>query len=322
MRQTHPVPSYVVVLAVLATAGVTGYAMLKAGLPPSWATKKPATLVGAPQFWTPWAAANPATGPGELAPIPLPGFMGPPGAPAQPGAFLPVGGPTVVHMVRPDTLPAHGDRGVCTQCHSILDTKGAPIAAIRSYSPLYHDFRGVCVNCHAINVAPTQASAPVAAAQPKAATPATAPTEAEFLGMELSPLTPVTATQFNIPADTRGLVVVEAEAQAATVGLKPGDVLLSVDGTPVRTLTDFFQVTRNGTLTSATLEVWRAGQRMAVKLTATPPTPPANATQGATQAQGTPPAAQTPQAGLAPPLQVNPIPTVKTPSPAKTSSSF
>jgi serine protease Do len=133
---------------------------------------------------------------------------------------------------------------------------------------------------------------------PAAALPATA-AEAEFLGMELAPLSQLTAAQFSIPAGTQGLVVVEAEAQAAVAGLKPGDVLVAVNEQPVRTLAEFFQVTRNGALNAARLEVLRGGRTWALELSSATPAAPVRPGAG-------------PEAGpgrQGPPLQVNPIPT-------------
>jgi len=60
-----------------------------------------------------------------------------------------------------------------------------------------------------------------------------APEEAAHLGMRLRPLTPEEREQAGVSA---GLVVEEARGGAAEAGIQPGDVILSVDGTPVQSV--------------------------------------------------------------------------------------
>ncbi len=57
--------------------------------------------------------------------------------------------------------------------------------------------------------------------------------EAAHLGMRLRPLTPEEREQAGVSA---GLVVEEASGRAAEAGIQPGDVVLSVDGTPVQSV--------------------------------------------------------------------------------------
>ncbi len=57
--------------------------------------------------------------------------------------------------------------------------------------------------------------------------------EAAHLGMRLRPLTPEEREQAGVSA---GLVVEEAGGRAAEAGIQPGDVILSVDGTPVQSV--------------------------------------------------------------------------------------
>ncbi len=57
--------------------------------------------------------------------------------------------------------------------------------------------------------------------------------EAAHLGMRLRPLTPEEREQAGVSA---GLVVEEAAGRAAEAGIQPGDVVLSVDGTPVQSV--------------------------------------------------------------------------------------
>jgi predicted metalloprotease with PDZ domain len=136
--------------------------------------------------------------------------------------------------------------------------------------------------------------------------------------MELSPISQITATQFSIPAGTQGLVIVEAEGAAALAGLKPGDVLIGLNGVAIRNMTEFFQATRNGTATSANLDLLRAGQRVAITLSAAAPAQP-----GATAAlPAAAPAQPTRNTIAAPALQVNPIATLAPPAPARAPSTF
>ncbi len=121
-----------------------------------------------------------------------------------------------------------------------------------------HEYRGVCTNCHRLPdpgriILPpyvTPAEVAVAAVRPTVAFPTTTPakvaTEGEWLGLEVTPITPLTARQYGIPERIQGLVVAEAEAQAATAGIRAGDMLLSINGMPIAQMTDFFQATRTG----------------------------------------------------------------------------
>jgi serine protease Do len=53
---------------------------------------------------------------------------------------------------------------------------------------------------------------------------------ASHLGMKLRPLTPAERSQVGVPG---GLVVEESSGRAADAGIQQGDVVLSVNGTPV-----------------------------------------------------------------------------------------
>ena len=55
----------------------------------------------------------------------------------------------------------------------------------------------------------------------------------ERLGLALRPLNPEERQQAGVPG---GLVVEDAQGRAAEAGIQPGDVVLSVDGTPVQTV--------------------------------------------------------------------------------------
>jgi serine protease Do len=61
------------------------------------------------------------------------------------------------------------------------------------------------------------------------------------LGMTLQDLTPRTAYQFDLPRGTKGPVVVDVEAgePAEKAGLRPGDVVVSVNGNPIAGVAEF-----------------------------------------------------------------------------------
>jgi len=109
---------------------------------------------------------------------------------------------------------------------------------------------------------------------PQTAAAAPVAIEGEWLGIEVTPITTLTARQYAVPEGTQGLVIAEAEAQAAVVGLKAGDVVVAINGMPTPQMTAFFQATKNGTMTQGAVEFLRKGQRMIVNLTQTV-TPPA-----------------------------------------------
>ncbi|MEA3151422.1 MAG: serine protease Do, partial [Gammaproteobacteria bacterium] len=54
------------------------------------------------------------------------------------------------------------------------------------------------------------------------------------LGLALRPLSPEERREAGVPG---GLVVEDAQGRAAEAGIQPGDVVLSVDGTPVQSVT-------------------------------------------------------------------------------------
>jgi hypothetical protein len=211
-----------------------------------------------------------------------------PGIAATQGSGLLVAGATGPPVIPAGAVAPHTDRGVCTNCHMVVSSRQNPIPAISANSTMPHEFRGVCSNCHRLaiqggpNTNPyrTQAATPVAAVRqvvtPGTMAPARTATEGEWMGLEVTPITPLTARQYGVFDGTPGLVVAEAEGQAATVGIRAGDVVVSVNGVPITYMADFFQATRNGTLTQGVVEVVRQGQRLSVNIAQA--TNPASAT--------------------------------------------
>jgi hypothetical protein len=192
----------------------------------------------------------------------------------------PVGLPGVP-AIRWGTPRPHGDRGPCVDCHTVTMGNGRPMPNIQSFSSMPHEFRGVCNNCHRIDGSPT--GNPVAAVRPVigemqmipgagvpqnmmgaqgpmgAAGLAAGPREADWRGLEVRP-------------SPTGVTVTKAEGAAGRSGLARGDVLVSLNASPIQTVADFVQATQNGRLNSGTMIVMRDGQRMAFELTAPPAT--------------------------------------------------
>lgn len=217
----------------------------------------------------------------------------------QPLPGQPPAGTGGAPVIRAGAVPAHADRGVCTACHTVVGAAGAVLPAVSGSSVMLHGYRGVCSNCHRIAgpqppvqlggptaptpgvpwatavpplaaaVPPLAAAAPpfaaaapplAAAAPPFAAAAPFAPTEGEWLGLEVSPITGLTANQYRLPPGSRGLVVAEAEAQAQAAGLRAGDVVVAIDGIPITDMVTFFQATRSGSLAQGTVRLQREGR--------------------------------------------------------------
>jgi serine protease Do len=85
-------------------------------------------------------------------------------------------------------------------------------------------------------------AAPAAAPAPKPAPPPAPPAPASVtgLGLTLSDLTPSLQSKYNLPADTRGVLItgVAPNSVAARQGLAAGDVILQLGGSPVGRIGD------------------------------------------------------------------------------------
>ncbi len=259
------------------------------------------------------------------APQPLP-------SPSPEGGWArPVAGVMGAPPIAAGAQPPHADRGTCTSCHQVVSARGTPMPAIAPGTPLPHANVGQCRNCHVVqpavsnqqNAVPQPPVAPVAGfpalgpygsfvagAQPPPAgapaSPAVAPpppppqqpTEAEWMGLEVSP-----------GKTGGGVVVAGAEATAARAGMTAGDVISSINGARITTMLDFTTATDNGRLAQGTVVVKRGTQRLAFELgtsPATPPlTPPAAPPLGAMPGAmpgAVPPGYATPSAAAAPPV--------------------
>lgn len=90
--------------------------------------------------------------------------------------------------------------------------------------------------------------------------------EAVWIGMTASPMDAETAAALGIPRDMGGVVVREVDGIAKKAGIRHGDVLLGINGEPVRGIADFTQLVRRADLPKqgAQLDIIRGGVRMPV----------------------------------------------------------
>ncbi len=218
-------------------------------MPPQMAT-------GAPQFVTP---------PQQLMAPPvvqLPQSM----TVAAPGQQVAVRGAPVI--IAGSQRP-HLDRGPCTTCHTVVRPNGARMPTIRSDAIMPHPYPGgLCINCHTTvpRIGPlTGVALPSVMQAPPAPKP-----DANWKGMEVQPITSLTAMQFNTPAGINGVVVTEVEGAAQRAGMRMGDVVMSVNGAPVTDVMSFNAATNNGTLPEGTAQVLREGALVEVPIIAPP----------------------------------------------------
>ena len=275
-------PRLVVVLVVIATGAATVWAATKMGpLGPytSWDRAQQAVQ----QVWTPRGQAPQAAltqMPPQVAQQPAnaapqqPNVSAPQPTATQSQAAAPTNDPlfplvddsaarTVglpgVPTILWGTPRPHRDRGPCVNCHTVATGDGQRVPTIFSFSAMPHEYRGVCNNCHQISVAGFGGNlvAGIRAAEPADAQLQMqmqgAANEGEWRGMEVS-------------AASQGVVITKADGAAARAGAQPGDVVDSINGVAVRSMTDFIQVTLNGDLQQGTMIARRNGQRMAFEL--------------------------------------------------------
>ena len=88
------------------------------------------------------------------------------------------------------------------------------------------------------------------------------------VGLALSPLTPGLARELEVPAEQGGLVVtgVAPDGAAAESGLRPGDVLRSVNGSRVSSVSDVRQALRASSDRPALLLINRQGNSLYLAL--------------------------------------------------------
>ncbi len=284
MARGGGMPGWFIGLAVLAAGGVT-FLVLKDRL----------FANSAPEAVGPVAPLAAPLGAPLAAPLYPPAPAGQPVALRPPLAATAAARPGTPPAIRAGAQPGHADRGTCTSCHLVVDGRGAPVPAISALSTMRHPYRGVCSNCHRLVTAiggadpapaaygglaaaappaaspsfvppssPPLASAPpaapaVAAPPPLAVAAPSAAPATTLLGLELAPVTPVSAARFGLPAASTGLLVTGTSAEAAASGLRPGDLLLSLHGLRTADAEGLALAQRQAPSTGAVVEVLRAG---------------------------------------------------------------
>ena len=68
--------------------------------------------------------------------------------------------------------------------------------------------------------------------------------EGHWLGMEVIPLVPELAKEFNIPANTKGILIDEIALESAESGVLAGDMVVAVDGYATPDIYAFTEATR------------------------------------------------------------------------------
>lgn len=280
-RSKSKIPGWFVGLAVLVTAGLTGWAVFKKS-GGTWPDQTGSLPMQVTEVFSPTVAAM------------------------NPNSFQKVAGTRQVPVIRTGSVPKHRERGACTLCHTVVDALGKAIPSIGTMARLPHNYnKGLCINCHkvgsnqsssmggfgtlAAGQAPAPAPGPLASPQAGAARGALPPlstfarqqrrqpTEGAWLGMEVVPITRLTAVQYGIPANMRGLVVAEAEGQAAISGVRAGDVVVAANGIPVSEMRTFLQATGGGKQQAGSVDLMRSGRFLKVVLGQAPRV---NAVQG------------------------------------------
>jgi hypothetical protein len=262
--ETKPrIPGWFVALAVLLTAGCTVWAIFQ-NSGGTWPDQSRSLPMRVTELFSPTVAAT------------------------DPKNFQTVAARGQVPVIRTGAVPKHSERGACALCHVVVDALGKRIPAIQVMARVPHDYRGgLCINCHQVRAASgprgggafgtfaagqaapglVAGAAPPAVAVPQARpAPTGLPTEGSWLGMEVVPITPLTATQYGIPNDLRGLVVAEAEGQSTTAGVAAGDVIVAINSIPIGDMRTFLQATQNGQLRSGAVDIMRGGKFMKVSL--------------------------------------------------------
>ncbi|MHC5035820.1 MAG: PDZ domain-containing protein [Planctomycetota bacterium] len=90
--------------------------------------------------------------------------------------------------------------------------------------------------------------------------------EMQWIGMSVTPLEPATAAALGMPSDSGGVMVGEVDGIAQRAGLRHGDVLVGINGKPVRDMAGFAGVTREVDVAKndAQLDVIRRGSRISI----------------------------------------------------------
>lgn len=92
----------------------------------------------------------------------------------------------------------------------------------------------------------------------------TQPVRPLYLGLEVVPINVLTAAAYDTPPGIAGLVLARVADPAASAGLRPGDVLVSVNGIPTLDARTYAQGVRRGGPASGSVEVLRGRQLLHV----------------------------------------------------------
>lgn len=96
--------------------------------------------------------------------------------------------------------------------------------------------------------------------------------EGHWWGMELENLTPIARQILKIPSKIKGLWIDETNLWAVRSGIYAADILLKVNGFPVRDLTEFYYVTKHlRNRKKVILELLRGDRKLTVRLSPGPP---------------------------------------------------
>jgi hypothetical protein len=196
-------------------------------------------------------------------------------APSQPALSLAQAppGPRQAPPLEAGATSRHEDRGPCTLCHAVFAPGRRPVPPLAARSSLAHPYRGgVCINCHRVTTRAASAVPAAVSSLPRPAAPRevgalpslalgapAAPAAPAWLGLQVAALDAESALRSGVPPGLRGVLVASASAEAAAAGLRPGDLLVSLDGGRIVDLEQFSAATRRGTSPGGLLEVVRSG---------------------------------------------------------------
>lgn len=95
--------------------------------------------------------------------------------------------------------------------------------------------------------------------------------QGQWLGMRLSPTSSPTAQRLGVLPELKGVVVAntspQADPRASGAGIRPGDVIVAVDGTDVASLTDLYSLTTElDTSQPLSISIVRGGQPMSATI--------------------------------------------------------
>lgn len=86
-----------------------------------------------------------------------------------------------------------------------------------------------------------------------------------FTGLTVAPLGPALIDRLGLPLTAEGVVVTEVAGPARRTRLRPGDILIAVNGTPVATPGDLISIVANGG-TNWRIDFQRGNQRAVIRL--------------------------------------------------------